>query len=123
MDSRQSWTNQTVLHEFLRSIVRHIYRVASQSVDGIREAAADENPNRLQDRLVELQGAVVDRIFSFIDGTSGPTDWPGIKLVNAETGKSLSDNLAWDLASIEGEFLTNFESSTESDSQSSGNSD
>jgi hypothetical protein len=100
-----AWTNQRILHEFLLPVVEHIYRVAELSIEGVREAAANENPNRLKDRLVELQVGLVADVFSYIDGASGPTDWPGIKLVNAETGESLSDNLAWDLSHVEGEFL------------------
>lgn len=98
-------TNERLLNEFLEGIVRFIYRTASQSIDVVREAAADENPNRLIDRLIELEGAVVDRIFSYIDGGGAPTHWPNIKLVNADTNETLSEDLASELARVEGEYI------------------
>lgn len=104
--SDQPMNNQEILHELLLSIVEHIYRAASESADLIRETAVDENPNRLKDRLVELQGSVVDHIFSVIDGGSLPTGWPEIKLVNADTGESLCDDLAWEMSRVEGEFTS-----------------
>ena len=104
-DTKKAWTNEEILHEFLWLIVSNIYRWASESVDGVREDAADENLNRLKDRLVNLQIGIVGHVFSLIDGSSGPTDWPGIKLVNAETGEPLSGDLDWELSHIEGKYL------------------
>lgn len=103
----QVWTNQAILREFLKGVVQYVYAV---NVDAVREAASEENPNRLRDRLIDIQIGVIADIFAYIDGATGPSDWPGIKLVNGETGESLSDELAWDLSSVEGEFLESFES-------------
>jgi hypothetical protein len=111
----KTWTDQEMLHEFLWAIIQHINTVASKSTEGVREAASSENPNRLRDRLIEIQMAVVGRIFSYIDGTSGPSDWPGINLVNAQTGERLSIDLAWELSSIEGEYLGSNESALKED--------
>lgn len=71
----------------------------------VREAAMDENPNRLRDRLTELQTGVVLRLFTIIDGTSRPSDWPSIYLVNGDTGESLSDDLQWAFSEVEGDFV------------------
>jgi hypothetical protein len=98
-------TDEELLHDFLWLVVKHIYRVASESGDQIREAAADDNPNRLRDRLVELQVGGAIRVLSLIDGTSAPSGWPRLQLVNAETGESLSDQLTWALSDVEGDFL------------------
>ncbi len=99
------WTDEELLHTFLEMVVRYVYRAASESGEMIREAAADDDPSRLQDRLVELQVGAVVRILSIIDGTSAPGDWPGLELVNAETGKPLSNDLAWAFSQVEGDYL------------------
>jgi hypothetical protein len=103
--SKKAWTNEEILHKFLWAVTERIYRVASESTNQFREVASDENPNRSKDRLVEIQIGVLADVFSLIDGARGPTDWPGIKLVNAETGEALSNDLAWDLSSVESEIL------------------
>jgi hypothetical protein len=94
-----------MLEEFLRITLIDIYRTASQWTDTIQDTASDEAPNYLRDRLVELQIGAIVNIFSLVDGTIGPTVWPGVKLVNAETGKSLSDDLCWELSRIESTIL------------------
>jgi hypothetical protein len=103
--SKKAWTNKEILHQFLWAVTERINRVAAESINQFREVASEENPKRLKDRLVEIQIGVLADVFSLIDGARGPTDWPGIKLVNAETGESLSNNLAWDLSSVESEIL------------------
>lgn len=100
-----SWTSEDALRTFLLMIVRDIYKTAAQSADSLRDAAYDPNPHRIRDRVIELQVGVVSRIFSLIDGTSAPSDWPGIKLVHGVTGEVLSDNLAWDFSAVEGAYL------------------
>lgn len=108
--SRKNWTNEEILRKFLLAVTERIYKVASESIDQFQEAASDENPNRLQDRLVEIQIGVLVDVLSFIDGARGPTDWPGMKLVNAETGETLSDDLAWELSGIESAILDSLSS-------------
>jgi hypothetical protein len=86
--SEKSWTNQKILHQLLSVVVRNIYKNTSEAINRFREDAADENPMHLKSRPIEIQmGGVLD-IFDLIDGRRGPTDWPGIKLVNAETGEA-----------------------------------
>lgn len=105
---RQSWDNNLmdpILYELLDGIVRHIYRTANEWAAGIREAAQDDNPSRLIDRLVEIQGATVDRINTYLDGQSAPSHWPPHGIVNLESGKLLSGNLARDLAIVEGDYI------------------
>ena len=94
-----------ILYELLDGIVGHIYRTADEWAAGIREAAQDGNPNRLIDRLVEIQGAAVDRIIVYLDGQAAPTHWPPLGIVNLESGKLLSGNLARDLAIVEGDYI------------------
>lgn len=94
-----------ILYELLNGVVRHIYRAADEWAAGIREAAQDENPNRLIERLIEIQGATVDRINTYLDGQAAPAHWPRLGIVNLESGKLLSGNLARDLAIVEGDFL------------------
>ena len=94
-----------ILYEFLDGIVRHIYRTANEWGAGVREAAQDSNPNRLIDRLVEIQGATVDRINTYLDGQAAPSHWPPLGIVNLESGKILSGNLARDLAIVEGNYI------------------
>lgn len=100
-NSKTSWTKETLRDYFLRAIVTDIHDTASKWSDGVRDAAHDEHPNQLRDRLIELQIGVVVSMFSLIDGSRGPTSWPGIKLVNGETGKSLSNELCWELSRME----------------------
>jgi hypothetical protein len=103
--TREPWTDKELLHDFFWMAVRHIQRVASDSGELIREAAADDSPVHLPNRLVELQVGDVVRILTFIDETSAPSDWPALELINAETGKSLSDDLTWAFSEVEGDYL------------------
>lgn len=99
------WTNEQVLDEFLRTMLIHIQDAAFKWREVISEAASDPNPERLRDRLTELQIAVLTNMLSLIDGTNGPTYWPGIKLVNAQNYTLLSDDLCWDLSRMESTML------------------
>jgi hypothetical protein len=110
-DPEKVWTNEEVLHEFLLTTVRYVYRTAELSLGPIREDAIDENPNRLKDRLVELQIGILSIAFGLIDGVSGPTYWPGLRLVNAETGEDLSEKMPLQsaLAHVEGEYILSIE--------------
>lgn len=104
-ETPSSWTSEEALRTFLRLIIRDISKTAAQSVDRLRDAAYDPNSHRITDLIIELQVGVVSRIFSLIDGTSAPSDWPGIKLVHGVTGEVLSDHLAWDFSAVESEYL------------------
>ena len=94
-----------ILNELLDGLVRHIYRTANEWAAGVREAAQENNPTRLVERLVEIQGATVDRINTYLDGQAAPSHWPPLGIVNLESGKLLSGNLARDLAIVEGNFI------------------
>lgn len=94
-----------ILYEFLEGIVRHIYRTANEWAAGIREAALEDNPARLIDRLVEIQGATVDRINTFLDGQAAPSHWPPLGIMNLDSGKLLSGNLARDMSIVEGAYI------------------
>lgn len=100
-----------ILYELLDSIVRHIYQNANEWAAGIREAAQDNNPNRLIDRLVEIQGAIVDRINTYLDGQAALSYWPPLGIVNLESGMLLSGNLARDLARVEGDYIISLDES------------
>lgn len=103
--SEQTWTNEEVLGLFLRTLIDRIYRTASSAVESTREAATSKNPNRLRDRLIELQMGVLTDVLGLVDGSSGPTEWPGIRLVNGETGEVLAEELDWELSRVEGEYI------------------
>ncbi len=51
----------------------------------------------------------MDRVFSLIDGTSGPSDWPSLRLMNTATGEPLSTDLAGALSDVESEYLDTIE--------------
>lgn len=99
------WTNEQVLDEFLRTMLIDMQDAAFRWGAVIRDAASDPNPALLRDRLAELQMAVLVNAFSIIDGASGPTYWPGIKLVNAQNHTSLSDDLCWELSRMESAMI------------------
>jgi hypothetical protein len=103
--TRESRTDEELLHDFLLLVVKYIHRVASGSGELIREAATDDSPVRLRNQLVELQVGVVVRMLTLIDGTSAPSDWPALELINAETGDSLSDDLTWAFSEVEGDYV------------------
>ncbi len=101
----KQWTNKEILHEFLWTIVELAYEYGSKSAEELRETAASDSPEELKHRLINIQLGIVNVAFGLIDGRSGPSDWPGIKLVNAETGETLSDDLDVALVTVEHEYL------------------
>jgi hypothetical protein len=111
----KTWSNKEVLHEFLWTLVEYVYRTASGAMDSIREVAADPDPTKLRDSLVEFQLIPILEIFAHPDGRIGPDSetWPGIQIVNAETGEPLSDDWALDLAEIRADYLLKTDPSVE----------
>jgi hypothetical protein len=101
----EPWTNEKLLHYFLSEVVKYIFEVASVSCEPTIDAAAGDNLDRLRNQLVELQVGVAVHILSLIDATNPPSAWPGLKLVNAETGESLSDYLTWAFSRVERKYL------------------
>lgn len=98
------WTNERILRELFWQILEDVHKVA-QNTELFREDALDDNPRRLYDRLMHFQLGLLDTLCSYLDGSRGPTDWPGVMLVNAETGEPLSDDFRSALSRIEGEFI------------------
>jgi hypothetical protein len=105
MMDNKNWTNQGILHELLWQIIDYSYRMSKETVKTIQSTGFYEDDKRIENFLVNIQWIPENSIITYIDGTCGPTEWPGIALVNAETGEKLSDNLEWDFSSIEGEYL------------------
>jgi hypothetical protein len=112
---KQHWTNEEVLDEALKIVVVNIYKTATLSLESVREAAMDPNPTRLLDRLVGLQTDAVTILLTLIDGAIGPTEWPEISLVRKDTGDQLSEDLCWDFARVEGDYILETEPPPEDD--------
>lgn len=107
----RAWTNEGILQEVLTQILRDIYKIASspETRVNLREALEDESIIRFRDRLVSLQiGPLLD-LMRFLDGAIGPLDWPGLKLVNAETGETLSQDLQWSFSVAESTVIDEVE--------------
>jgi hypothetical protein len=111
----RTWTNEEVLNEALRIVVVDIYRSATLSAESVREAALDPNAVRLRDRLVDLQKDAVIILLTLIDGAVGPTVWPELALVRKDTGEQLSEDLCWEFAAVEGDYILETEPPAEDD--------
>src|SRR5436190_23641036 len=105
--------NDRVREEFLKHILGYIYAQAENVADAMRDAATDTDPNELKKRLINLQSGVAYYICGLLDGVVGPTEWDGVKLVNAETDEALTDfwQSAWSHA--EGDFLDRLDSASD----------
>jgi hypothetical protein len=113
--SERHLTIQELLQEFMQFIVRDTYENASQVAQVVREAAQDDNPNRLNDILVNVHLGGIVLVFALIDGRAQPMGWPHIRLVNSETDEDLSSDLADALAEAEDVYLENLDSDLRSD--------
>ena len=104
-EDKKSCTNREILDEFLHLIVHDCYDQSPDTVAALRDEASYEETYHLRDWLIQLEIGVAAGIFSIIDGARGPSGWPGIKLVNAETGESLAEELQWELSRVESSFV------------------
>lgn len=111
-------TTQELLQEFMLFIVKDTYETASQRAQAVREAALDDNINRVTDILVNVYLGGIVLLFTLIDGRAQPVKWPYIRLVNSETNENLSDDLAAALSRAEDEYLETLNS----DQRPEGNS-
>ncbi len=99
------WNNQKILNELLLIIMRNIYDFESLSIESFREMCATSSNAELKNYLINLRLDSVMTLITLIDGDIGPSDWPGVKLVNAKTNQELAAELAWEFSKVEGEFL------------------
>jgi hypothetical protein len=105
MADKKIWTNKEVLDTFLRYILSGIDTHAFQAAEWSHNSGLIENPEKIKQEIMNYELVGVLRVFGLIDGVIGPTTWPGVKLVNAETGEDLSDDLAWDMSAAEKKYL------------------
>jgi hypothetical protein len=100
----KAWTTQEILHE-LFTTVQHGMQTRSQSfIPLIEEAVKGDSPDVLEQRLNLIQEGVVLDVLALIEGLTGPTVWPGLSLVNAETGEMLTEFPTWDWAAFKSEL-------------------
>ena len=107
------WDNQEILNELLLTIIRNIYDFESLSIESFRKMCATSSDVELKEYIINLRLDSILTLITLIDGDTGPSDWPGVKLVNAKTNQELAAELAWEFSRVEGKFL-------ESDSGNSG---
>ncbi|MBN1314075.1 MAG: hypothetical protein JXA42_01360 [Anaerolineales bacterium] len=105
MIDNKNWTNKDILHELLWQMIDFSYRMSKETVKTIQSTGFDEDEQSIENFLFNIQWIPENTIITYSDGTCGPTEWPEIDLVNAETGEKLSDILEWDFSSIEGEYI------------------
>jgi hypothetical protein len=103
MPEQTAWSNDEILREVFVQTLRQAYEIASSpnTKDGLKEALDDDDPARLRDRLVSLQIGSLLSLLRFLDGAVGPSNWPGLSLVNTDTGESLSNDFQWSFAEAE----------------------
>ena len=106
-DLTGNWTNDRILDAFLTEIVEEIYEVAEDVSEVVFEEATSGSLGQLKEVLVGIQIGALASLFAFVDGASGPTEWPGIRLANAMTGESLAMDLRSELSQSEGRYLAN----------------
>lgn len=101
------WTNREIYREVFRDIIRRISEDAAREVTlkNFKEALAKEDTADLEDMLVEVQLSPLYYLMLFLDGAIGPSIWPGVQLVNAQTGEPLSNDYGMELAAVIRETL------------------
>jgi hypothetical protein len=108
--STQSWTNRQILDVFLARAVEDCYSCFSWSPEAFEQFQTGTNDlHQIKTHLASMQIGAIASLLGILDGRNGPSNWPGIKLVNAETGESLSSDLQWDLSRAEARFLSKME--------------
>jgi hypothetical protein len=104
-DPNHVWTNEDIRHEVLSHIIRIAYMESDVSLQALREEALDNDLDELRKRLINIKLGMALRIFYLLDGGTAPAYWPGIMLVNSETGENLSEDWLSDFSRAEGEYI------------------
>lgn len=116
MGQETEWTNRKILREFFWEILESINSFSSETLPYFREDALHGSDEELKKRIINLQKGTLWRVLTLIDGTTGPSEWPGVTLVNRETREELSTNFGSAYSRVEGEFLDYLDGSVEVDS-------
>jgi hypothetical protein len=104
-DPNHVWTNEEIRRVVLSRIVEQMYKDPETYLDLIREAALDNDLRELKTLLHNMELGMALEIFYLLDGGTAPAYWPGIMLVNAETGENLSEDWLSDFSRAEGEYI------------------
>lgn len=101
------WTNEEIYREVIRDIIRRISEEAASEVTlkNFKEAFAKQDTTDFQDLLVEMQLSSLYYLMLWLDGAVGPSIWPGLQLINAQTGEPLSSDYGMELAGVIHETL------------------
>ena len=101
------WANKAIYQEIFRDIIRRIRDEATQEVTlrNFKEALTKQDSADFEDILVEAQLAPLYYLMLYLDGAIGPSRWPGVQLVNAQTFEPLSNDFGMELAGVIRETL------------------
>jgi hypothetical protein len=91
------------LHMFLSIIVETAHRRAA-AIKHIKEIANEGTDKEIEAYLYGLQVRAIGTALSLIDGSIGPTEWDGVRLVNAKTGAKLYEDIRMEFAGAEMEY-------------------
>lgn len=99
----KAWTNQEVIDTFMDAVVSDINNIPDEVVDGFVEMGKRNDRDRIREAIGSLSEGLIHNFLSFL-AQAGPSDWPGIRLVNGATLADLSDDLQWDFSEARARF-------------------
>lgn len=102
----KAWTNKQILGEVFRPIIKSDYEKAGdqKTRQELIEALENPDPAYIFWKLVHLQFDALSFFVAYLDGAAGPTEWPGVDLVNASTRGTLSGDFGLGFAHFDGVY-------------------
>ena len=102
----KAWTNKQILGEVFRPIIKSDYEKAGdqKTRQELIEVLEHPDPTYIFWKLVHLQFDALSFFVAYFDGAAGPTEWPGVDLVNARTRGTLSGDFGLDFAHFDGVY-------------------
>jgi hypothetical protein len=112
MSQSTSWTNEKILHELFWFLLEDIYRIDSEKLLQFRETVLHSTDEELKEWIASHR---LLSMMTLLDRSRGPLDWPGITLVNRETGEGLSEDFEMAYSRVEGEYMDYLDGDIEAD--------
>jgi hypothetical protein len=107
--------NDPTLHTFLYIIVERAQERAKSVIPYVKSLITEGTDKEIEAYLYELQVSAIGTALSLIDGSIGPTEWEGVKLVHAKTSATLTKDIRTSFTHAEGDYYDRVEGRVEND--------